>query len=84
MSGTYRRLGPGRYQLVVASGQGPAGIRRPRREDVSVGVEGGTRDFDVWEDEHVYYWWRGPDRRKGVRLVDESDVVPAPRMTALT
>ena len=68
MSGTYRRLRPGRYQLVVRRGAGPAGVRRPRGTDVTVGVEGGIRDFAVQENEQVFYWWRGPAPRDGVRL----------------
>lgn len=84
MSGTYRRLGPGRYQLLVESGHGPAGVRRARGENVSIGVEGGSRDFSVWENEEVYYWWRGPVRRRGVRLVDESFQRPGRRMAAMT
>lgn len=72
MSGTYRRLGPGRYQLVVESGAGPAGVRRRRGADVAVGVEGGVRSFAVGENEQVYYWWRGPAPSNGVRLVDGS------------
>lgn len=68
MSGTYRRLRPGRYHLVVRSGAGPAGVRRPRGEDVTIGVEGGVRDFAVGESEKVFYWWRGPEPRDGVRL----------------
>jgi hypothetical protein len=71
MSGTYRHLAPGRYQLTVESGQGPAGIRRPDGRDVVVGVEGGTRSFALHTDERVYYWWRGPARRRGVRLTSE-------------
>ena len=69
MSGTYRHLAPGRYQLEVETGQGPAGIRRPHGRDVVVGVSGGARSFSVDEGERVYYWWRGPRPRTGVRLV---------------
>lgn len=68
MSGRYRRLRPGRYQLVVSRGHGPAGVRRPRGADVVVGIEGGIRDFAVRESEKVFYWWRGPAPREGVRL----------------
>ena len=68
MSGRYRRLRPGRYQLVVRRGHGPAGVRRPRGADVVVGIEGGIRDFAVRESEKVFYWWRGPAPREGVRL----------------
>ncbi len=69
MSGTYRHLAPGRYQLDVDRGQGPAGIRRPDGRDVVVGVNGGTRSFALERSERVYYWWRGPRPRPGVRLV---------------
>jgi hypothetical protein len=69
MSGTYRHLAPGRYQLTVESGQGPAGIRRPDGRDIIVGVEGGRKEFHIPEDERVYYWWRGPSPRDGVRLM---------------
>lgn len=68
MSGTYRHLSAGRYQLEVDTGQGPAGIRRPDGRDVVVGVEGGTREFSIARSERVYYWWRGPQPRTGVRL----------------
>ena len=69
MSGTYRHLAAGRYQLVVDRGQGPAGIRRPDGRDVVLGVEGGTREFGIDRGERVYYWWRGPAPRTGVRLL---------------
>ena len=71
MSGTYRHLGPGRYHLMVESGQGPAGIRRPDGRDIVVGVDGGSRSFSLKQDERVYYWWRGPRPRIGVRLVSD-------------
>lgn len=71
MSGTYRHLAPGRYQLVVDTGEGPAGIRRPDGQDIVVGIEGGQRDFAIKQGERVYYWWRGPAPRDGVRLVPE-------------
>lgn len=71
MSGTYRYLEPGRYQLQVDRGIGPAGIRRPDGRDVVVGVEGGHRAFMLKRPERVYYWWRGPARGTGVRLVPE-------------
>jgi hypothetical protein len=69
MSGTYRRLAPGRYQLLVETGEGPAGVRRPDGHDIVVGVEGGQLDFAIPASERVYYWWRGPTPREGVRLV---------------
>ena len=69
MSGTYRRLRPGRYQLLVDSGAGPAGIRRPGGKDVAVDVDGGALGFRVESPERVYYWWRGPRRPGGVRLL---------------
>lgn len=68
MSGKYRRLRPGRYHLVVRHGAGPAGVRRTDGRDISVGIEGGTRDFAVRESEQVFYWWRGPTPRDGVHL----------------
>lgn len=68
MSGTYRHLAPGRYQLLVDPGTGPAGVRRGDGRDVIVGVEGGRREFTISSDERVYYWWRGPAPRDGVRL----------------
>lgn len=71
MSGTYRYLGPGRYELRVDRGTGPAGIRRPDGRDVVVGVEGGRQAFSLKQAERVYYWWRGPAPRSGVRLVPE-------------
>jgi hypothetical protein len=71
MSGTYRHLEPGRYQLYVASGQGPAGIRRPDGRDVVVGVNGGSQSFSLDRGERIYFWWRGPRPRSGVRLVPD-------------
>jgi hypothetical protein len=68
MSGTYRHLAPGRYQLEVSTGDGPAGVRRPDGHDVVVGVSGGSRSFSIDRSERVYYWWRGPRPRPGVRL----------------
>ncbi len=68
MSGTYRHLAPGRYQLEVEAGDGPAGVRRPDGRDVVVGVSGGSRSFALDHGERVYYWWRGPHPRPGVRL----------------
>lgn len=68
MSGTYRHLAPGRYQLEVDAGEGPAGVRRPDGRDVVVGVNGGARSFSLDRDERVYYWWRGSRPRPGVRL----------------
>lgn len=72
MSGTYRHLDPGRYQLVVEAGHGPAGVRRPNGRDIIVGVDGGQQTFSIPRDERVYYWWRGPAPRDGVRLMYES------------
>ncbi len=71
MSGTYRHLEPGRYHLEVEMGEGPAGIRRPDGRDVVVGVGGGEQSFALKKSERVYYWWRGPEPRKGVRLVND-------------
>lgn len=71
MSGTYRHLEPGRYRLEVEDGEGPAGIRRPDGRDVVVGINGGRRTFSLDRSERVYYWWRGPRPRSGVRLASE-------------
>lgn len=79
MSGTYRHLSPGRYRLKVDNGQGPAGIRRPDGRDVVVGINGGERSFALERSERVYYWWRGPRPRSGVRLMAESVQAPRPR-----
>lgn len=69
MSGRYVRLAPGRYTLSVAAGEGPAGLHRGGEgEGVAVDIEGGRIDFTVSGDEDVYYWWRGPRERPGVRL----------------
>lgn len=79
MSGTYRHLRPGRYQLRVETGEGPAGIRRPDGRDIVVGIGGGARTFSLAESERVYYWWRGPRARPGVRLEnEESRITPRP------
>jgi hypothetical protein len=75
MSGTYRHLAPGRYQLVVDAGQGPAGVRRSDGGDIIVGVEGGRQSFSIPRDERVYYWWRGPTPRQGVRLASAAPPV---------
>ena len=72
MSGTYRHLEPGRYELRVDPGTGPAGIRRPDGRDVVLGVDGGQQTFAIKRPERVYYWWRGPAPGQGVRLVPES------------
>lgn len=77
MSGTYRHLAPGRYQLEVETGQGPAGIRRPDGREVVVGVSGGARSFSLDRSERVYYWWRGPRPRQGVRLLTREVRTPA-------
>ena len=71
MSGTYRHLEPGRYQLRVAEGRGPAGVRRPDGRDVVVGVDGGVRSFSIRNGERVYYWWRGPHPGEDVRLLPD-------------
>lgn len=69
MSGRYVRLTPGRYTLAVAEGEGPAGLhRRQGHRGVTVDIEGGRVDFTVDDDERVFYWWRGPEERPGVRL----------------
>lgn len=82
MSGRYRHLRPGRYQLVVDGGEGPAGVRRPDGRDVVVGVEGGVQEFALNRSERVYYWWRGPARPSGVRLEAESSEPAQPVLTA--
>lgn len=82
MSGTYRHLAPGRYQLRVEAGEGPAGIRRPDGRDIVVGVSGGERSFALNQSERVYYWWRGPQPRPGVRLDGEPTRVRKPRSQA--
>ena len=82
MSGTYRYLEAGRYELRVEQGTGPAGIRRPDGRDVVVGVEGGNRSFHLKRSERVYYWWRGPSPRSGVRLVPEGFRKPDPAAQA--
>jgi hypothetical protein len=84
MSGTYRHLAPGRYQLVVETGEGPAGVRRPDGRDIVVGIEGGHRGFAIPRGERVYYWWRGPAPRDGVRLVSETRHREPPLMEAST
>lgn len=84
MSGTYRHLAPGRYQLVVDIGEGPAGVRRPDGQDIVVGIEGGQQDFAIRHGERVYYWWRGPAPREGVRLVPESRLTERPLTEATT
>lgn len=82
MSGTYRHLAAGRYQLQVENGQGPAGIRRPDGRDVVVGIEGGSREFALDRGERVYYWWRGPSPRPGVRLMPTRQHAPAQLVAA--
>lgn len=72
MSGRYVRLEPGRYTLDVSDGEGPAGIQRGGDGDVRVGIDGGRATFRVASPERVYYWWRGPDERAGVRLIGVS------------
>ena len=75
MSGRYVRLRPGRYTLAVAEGEGPAGVRRKGEGAcVAVDIGGGRVDFAVGEEEDVYYWWRGPRERSGVRLFGVSGV----------
>lgn len=78
MSGTYRYLEAGRYELRVDSGTGPAGIRRPDGRDVVVGVEGGKQSFSLKHSERVYYWWRGPAPGMGVKLVPTASKRAAP------
>lgn len=69
MSGRYLELSPGRYTLAVSAGEGPAGIHRVDGSEVTVGIDGGRTDFSVAGEERVYYWWRGPRERPGVRLL---------------
>jgi hypothetical protein len=69
MSGRHVRLTPGRYTLAVEEGEGPAGLHRSNGHgEVVVDVDGGRIDFTVRDEEHAYYWWRGPRERPGVRL----------------
>jgi hypothetical protein len=79
MSGRYMRLRPGRYTLSVPAGEGPAGVRRPHRDDVRVDVDGGRTEFSIRRDEDVYFWWRGPRRRPGVRLMGAERGTAIPR-----
>ena len=69
MSGRYVRLRPGRYTLHVSGGEGPAGVQRNEGRDVRVDVDGGRVDFRIAQNEEVFYWWRGPRERPGVRLL---------------
>ncbi len=80
MSGTYRYLEAGRYELSVDSGTGPAGIRRPDGRDVVIGIEGGRRSFSLKHAERVYYWWRGPAPRIGVQLVPDRNRLLKPTL----
>lgn len=69
MSGRFIRLEPGRYTLSVSAGEGPAGVHRCGTEDeIHVDIHGGRVDFTVDDEEQAYYWWRGPEKRPGVRL----------------
>ncbi len=72
MGGIYVQLEPGRYTLAVSDGDGPAGVRRYDGSSVSVDIDGGRIDFRVDDEEEVFYWWRGPEERPGVRLVGVS------------
>jgi hypothetical protein len=79
MSGRYVELDPGRYTLAVSRGDGPAGVHRSKGDDVVVGVAGGRADFHVdREGESVFYWWRGPEERPGVRLLGVTQGDPRP------
>lgn len=68
MAGVHQTLRRGEYRLEVAAGEGPAGVRRSRGEDVAFDIEGGWRTFRVEEPEQVYFWWRGDHRHPGVEL----------------
>jgi hypothetical protein len=72
MSGRYVRLSPGRYALAVDAGEGPAGVQREDDDGVRVNVDGGRVEFDIAGGEEVYFWWRGPTARPGVRLLGAS------------
>jgi hypothetical protein len=76
MGGRHVRLDPGRYTLDVAPGEGPAGIQREDGTGVRLDVDGGRLEFEVYEDEPVYFWWRGPEHRPGVRLLGVSETEP--------
>jgi hypothetical protein len=81
MGGRYVELEPGRYVLAVSSGEGPAGIQRDDGSSIRVDVTGGRADFEVEAEERVYYWWRGPEERPGVRLLGMTGTgVDAPRV----
>lgn len=69
MSGQRMKLAPGRYTLQVSEGEGPAGVQRGNGSDVRVEIDGGRVEFTVAAREEVYYWWRGPRQRRGVRLL---------------
>lgn len=77
MSGRYMKLGPGRYRLAVSGGQGPAGVHRNAGGEIRVGIDGGEVEFEVGSEEEVYYWWRGPRERPGVRLTGDPVALPA-------
>jgi hypothetical protein len=77
MGGRYVRLEPGRYTLAVSDGDGPAGVQRSDGSGVRVDVGGGRAAFQVVDaEERVFYWWRGPEERPGVRLLGLSDAKP--------
>lgn len=76
MGGRYVRLGPGRYTLAVSTGDGPAGVQRADGTGVQVDVHGGRAGFRIDDAERVYYWWRGPTERPGVRLLGLTETKP--------
>lgn len=77
MAGTHRTLRRGEYRLEVASGEGPAGVRRSNgHDDIGFDIDGGWQTFHIEQPERVYFWWRGEHRHPGVAL---SRVRPALR-----
>lgn len=73
------RLSPGRYTLQVRRGDGPAGVQRGDGGDVRLEVDGGRATFTVVAFEDVYFWWRGPLERAGVRLLPDKPQQREPR-----
>lgn len=84
MSGTYRRLPAGQYELEVGRGEGPAGVRREDGRDVVIGLQGGRVQLTLERSERVYYWWRGPSPRAGVQLRRMEARVPAEELGTLS
>lgn len=68
MAGSHRKLRRGEYRLEVAAGEGPAGVRRSKGQDIAFDIDGGWQIFHVTDAEDVYFWWRGDHRHPGVAL----------------